>query len=54
MLSRYGILRLGVSTAICTALRKRVLNCLWELTYRCRQMAAHDDWRPVSSLAARR
>lgn len=35
MLSRCAILKLGVSAAISTALRKRVLNCLWELTYRC-------------------
>lgn len=35
MQSHSQILRLGISTALSTVVKKRVLNCLWELTYRC-------------------
>lgn len=35
MQSHTQILRLGVSAALSTLVRRRVLNCLWELTYRC-------------------
>ncbi len=35
MQSKSQMLRLILSTGLCTLLRKRVLNCLWELTYVC-------------------
>lgn len=35
MQSKSQILRLILTTGLCTLLRKRVLNCLWELTYLC-------------------
>lgn len=40
MQSRSEILRLGLSAALSTLVRRRVLNCLWELTYRCNARCA--------------
>jgi MoaA/NifB/PqqE/SkfB family radical SAM enzyme len=41
-----GLVAFGLSAALSALLKKRVLNCLWELTYRCNaRCAICDYWR---------
>lgn len=53
MLSTASALRFAVSACLSAVIRRRALNCLWELTYRCNARCAFCDyWRHPSSAGA--